>query len=265
MSKKYDYNFVKTIVEQKNLILHTTKDEYEILNMSVKTPLKISCLNNHDIFYPNFDSIKNKNTGCKKCSDIKNSEIRKTKYKDIVDFINTNLSEFKLLTTIEDYNNNFKNNKSKIKLKCQNNHIFDISFIKVKTRGDRCRTCSYINNSDKNHYRWIEDRTLVSLNKRIRKKISKIFVKNNLKHDPNYNDYFVNSKLYNIDHNPPIKAYTDYIIKNNLENDSILIDKIRNEIANNVERLSIMSVYNNRNKWYKYDKEKFEIWLKNLL
>lgn len=47
----------------------------------------------------------------------------------------------------------YVNNKQKLKVKCNKNHIFEINYDNFK-QGKRCKECFYKNNSGDNHWNW---------------------------------------------------------------------------------------------------------------
>jgi hypothetical protein len=116
------------------VFLQETHPKSKLLSNTYKnnhSSLKIKCENNH-IFNTNFNRLKNK-IWCKYCA--KNN---KYTIEEIKDFIKNNHPKAKLLST------EYKNNKTKLKLICENNHKFEITFSNI-TQGHWCQTCSGYN------------------------------------------------------------------------------------------------------------------------
>lgn len=90
------------------------------------------------------------------------------------------------------------------------------------------------------------------LQKRIRKTFKNSWILNNMKDDPNYNNFLSNPKDYVIDHIFPIKAFCEYMLENNID------EKIIKSIANHRNNLQILNKDINRNKMDRYNKEVFK-------
>ena len=90
------------------------------------------------------------------------------------------------------------------------------------------------------------------LQKRIRKTFKNSWILNNMKDDPNYNNFLLNPKDYVIDHIFPIKAFCEYMLENNID------EKIIKPIANHRNNLQILNKDINLNKMDRYNKEVFK-------
>lgn len=80
---------------------------------------------------------------CPECGmkkkEIFNLEKRQNSFNELLEYMDTNMKDFKLLTTIEEY----KNNKTKLKVVCSCGNTFSPNALNIK-RGlsTRCRKCS---------------------------------------------------------------------------------------------------------------------------
>ena len=81
-----------------------------------------------------------------------------------------------------------------------------------------------------NNPQYNPSREEVKLNKRIRSTRSFKWVKDNMSHDPNYEDYLVNQKNYHVDHIIPISIFGKIVQHYNL--DESIIKKIINSKDN---------------------------------
>lgn len=121
---KHNYDYVKTYIEKFGYTL--LSNEY----INAKTKLKLSCSHGH-IFQITFANFK---TGyrCPKCSIIKQSESMKFSYCYVKDYIEK--YGYELLS--EDY----VNCKTKLRIKCNEGHEFNMTFDNFKN-GTRCPKC----------------------------------------------------------------------------------------------------------------------------
>jgi len=117
---RLNYEYVKSYIEQFNYILYT--DYY--LNAYQKLTLK--CDNGH-IFETNWHNFK-KGSRCSKCNKCK-----KYTYSEVKEIIN--MENYQLLS--KEYINNHK----KLQLKCNNNHIYEVSLSNFIV-GHRCPVCA---------------------------------------------------------------------------------------------------------------------------
>jgi len=138
--------------------------------------------------------------------------------------------------------------------------------------GTTCRKCFYKRNTGKNHYNWQPDRKKLKENKKYRVMIRNVLrcclkiigvKKNNktekmlgytykdlktcIKNHPNY--IKVKDDKWHIDHIFPIKAFLDYHIKDV-------------KLINCLDNLEPIEAIKNLRKNCKYDKNKFEEWLR---
>lgn len=125
LANKYNYEIVKSIIENEGYRLLST--EY----VNNKTKLEIECKNGH-IYQARFDNFQ---TGyrCPKCAMLNSGEKRKHSFKYIMDFIKK--QNYHLLS------HKYVNAKTKLLIKCPNNHTFQISFGHFKN-GNRCPYCA---------------------------------------------------------------------------------------------------------------------------
>ena len=120
--KKFTYQEVKEYLES---------FDYELLSeeyINKDSKLKMRCPEGHEIEM-SFGSFKNSKHRCRYCS---NSNIKYT-YEYVKEYIEN--EGYELLST------DYKNNKSKIKIKCPNGHISEVRFDVFK-RGHRCGICA---------------------------------------------------------------------------------------------------------------------------
>jgi hypothetical protein len=220
---------------------YCNKENYKCISKEYKNKIQkldFICPKNHT-FKMSWNDYRMGNR-CKEC----NIENIKMNFRYIVDLaLNNNMI---CLSKIEDY----KNELTKLKFKCFNNHTFYKSYI-VLNQDKKCKQCHINNNFGKNTTNWNPNREEVSLNKRIRNTFSKSWVTKNMKDDPNYNDFLLNPKDYVIDHIFPIKAFCKYMLENNID------EKIIKPIANHRNNLQILNKDINRNKTDRYNKEVF--------
>jgi len=166
----------------------------------------------------------------------------------------------------------YVNTQYKMKYKCSCGNISEITFGNFK-KGKRCRKCGNAKLSGKNNYKWIEDRLIVKENKQFRGKCQRMirsfyrytnktktnktakllgYTVNELKkyihNHPNWKN--VDKNDFHLDHIFPIKAFLDYNIKDL-------------KLINGLDNLQPLSEHDNLSKNCKYNKEKFENWLKS--
>jgi len=117
---KLTYDYVKTFIESKGYQL--LSDTYK--NAHVKLLLKCPIGHEYEVKFNNFKS----GNRCPICASNK-----KLSYNYVKSFIEN--SKYQLLS------DTYKNNISKLLLKCPNNHICKISFSNFK-KGRRCSICA---------------------------------------------------------------------------------------------------------------------------
>lgn len=117
--KKHTYDEVKKYIESFGYQLLSS--EY----INSQSNLKIKCPYGH-IYYIKYNTFKN-GIRCAKCSNI-----AKHSYNDIKNYIEN--EGYELLS------NEYKNAQTKIKIKCNNNHIYKVKFNDFKN-GSRCPVC----------------------------------------------------------------------------------------------------------------------------
>lgn len=85
-------------------------------------------------------------------------------------------------------------------------------------------------NSGENAKNWNPNREELKLVQRLRKSFGRMWVINNMKHDPNYNDMLLNKNKYNVDHIIPVSIFRDIVVEYDLDPDIIrtIINKKEN-------------------------------------
>lgn len=109
MPKKHTYEHVKNYIE--------SVEKYKLLSEEYSecmSKLKLQCLNGH-IFWMNFNNFKN-GQRCPECSNKNKGNYHKLTYEQIKCYIEK--QGYKLLSK------NYKNNSTKLKLKCSEGHTF---------------------------------------------------------------------------------------------------------------------------------------------
>jgi hypothetical protein len=89
------------------------------------------------------------------------------------------------------------------------------------------------------------NRKTIPLNQRLRKKFKKDWRIKYMKDDPNYNNFLLNPDDYTVDHIIPVSLFCELTIRYNLNE-----YKIKN-IINHIDNLQLLTVKDNRDKWYK--------------
>ena len=127
MSKKDNYNKIKTFVESKNCELLTTYDEYK--NVKTKMKYKCSCGN---IFEKSFVDFKRRNGHrCKKCSNT-----HRPTYDEVKNYIES--TGCKLLSK------EYKNKRTQLKIQCPCGNIFYKTLNNFKnSKYKHCPECSW--------------------------------------------------------------------------------------------------------------------------
>lgn len=214
-SQEYVYNYFK----QYDCEL---LDKYK--NKDISINYKCHCGN---IDSTTFGSFKNKKyKKCRKCIGLENYS-----HDYVYNYFKDNGCEL--------LESKYINNKQKLKYKCECGNINTIKF-NTFASGGRCKECGITKTSGKNHYKWINDRDILTKTEQIVNEFSKYKYKFKKKYNI--------ENGYHIDHIFPIKAFVDYGIY-----DSKLISCDEN--------LQPLSPKENMSKGGKYVKKDFERWL----
>lgn len=120
----FTYNSVKEYIENQGYFL--LENEY----INCDTKLKIKCDKGH-IFSMSFYNFKNLNCRCPECEKIN----KRKPYNEIKQELNEH--NYELLTSEKDY----KGSTNKIKVKCKNKHIQNISYHNLKSKNFNCSEC----------------------------------------------------------------------------------------------------------------------------
>ena len=123
----FTYDYVKEYIE--NLGYKLLSEEYQ----NNKTKLLIKCDKGH-IYETTFDNLK-RGRKCRECSGSK-----KHSYEEVKDYL--------LSFGYELLSNEYKDNKTKLKMKCPNGHIIDLKFNHFKS-GVRCSKCKHSKGEEK--------------------------------------------------------------------------------------------------------------------
>jgi hypothetical protein len=138
--KKYDFAFVKERFEKEGYLLKSKQYIDTIQKLSVVCP-------NDHTWKINFISFL-EGTRCKKCSDLRNAELQKKDIKIVFEAFT-----LKGFIILDDLENVYKNNVSKIKVLCDNGHESKMTYASI-SRGSGCKKCSIENNKGENCYLW---------------------------------------------------------------------------------------------------------------
>lgn len=239
LTYEYVYNYFK---EQNCELLET-----EYINARTKMKYKCKCNN---ISYITFSNFK-QGQYCKNCGKQSTIIKQTLKIEDI--------RELLLKNNWELLENNYISNTTKMLAKCPVKHEVYITVGNFK-QGHRCKICQIENLSGENNPMWIEDRSKIEINERLRQKKTSSWILNNLINDKNYENYKNHlsknkiNKLYQLDHIIPIFSFRDYMMEYNLNEEYI------RKIANNKLNLQILTSIDNilkRETDYKTNKEVF--------
>jgi len=138
---KLTYDYVKKIFEKENCIL--LSKEYK--NARTHLDYICSCGNKTKIVFYSF----RRGHKCKKCGIKKRSKTQTLSFQYVKEYVKEN--NCILLSK------NYKNSRTKLKLKCNCNKIFYCNFNKFKSKKRYCcPSCSLYNRSKENHYEWIK-------------------------------------------------------------------------------------------------------------
>lgn len=258
MTQKLPYEFVyQKFIENSCLLLET---EYK----NNRTPLKYICKCGAEskITYSNF--VKGKR--CQKCKAKTNSEKQRLDF----DYVKSVIERegYKVL------DGKYENNQSKIMVRCPEDHLSFIWFGGFQL-GNKCKFCGINRRSKTNHYKWNPDREAIKSNnlfaKRClgalenslravgKKKNTKSYMLNgyswkdlrdHIQSHPNWEG--VKDGNWELDHIYPIKAFVEYG----------LTELHHIKTINGLDNLQPLLKKDNGSKKDKYDKQKFEEWLK---
>jgi hypothetical protein len=88
------------------------------------------------------------------------------------------------------------------------------------------------------------------------------FINKHLNIDKNYNNWISDPSRYGVDHIYPVAAFVTFLEENNLiENENVHM-YLRENVVNQISNLQLMDRSRNRNKWHKYNKNKFNLYMK---
>lgn len=143
MNKRTDWNYetVKKFIESFNghkLI----SDEYK----NAKVKLNILCPNNHE-FEMNLNDFKSGHR-CNFCKTEEISNALKLDFCYIKNFIETSAIGYELLS------DEYISTNDKLIIKCNNNHVFNMTFHCFKDSKQRCPICAIEKRSGENHWNW---------------------------------------------------------------------------------------------------------------
>ena len=114
----------------------------------------------------------------------------------------------------------YKGNKNKDQLICPVGHETEMIFHNFQ-KGHRCNICYKENNICTNHPRFNHNREEIPLNKRLRQTREKDWIINNMKDDPNYEDFLNNQNNYELVHIIPISLFCEIYTKYNINESEI--------------------------------------------
>lgn len=140
-NRKCTFNNVKKYIETYNFILLTIENEYS----NAKTKLKIKCNTCDDIFIIDFTTFKQLKYKCAKC--VGNKKLTYSEVKIYIEDTGNILLSKK-----------YVNAKTKLKIKCKDNHIFEMNIDNFKN-GRRCSVCKESNGEYKIR-KWLENNNI---------------------------------------------------------------------------------------------------------
>lgn len=131
------------------------------------------------------------------------------------------------------------NSSIKLDIKCNNNHKYSVTFHNFQA-GWRCPVCKSIRNSGEGHFRYNPNRNELQLNERMRIKRKKKWIINNMKHDPNYDNFLLYPDNYVLDHIIPVSIFIKIMIHYNLNELQL------KRVINNKNNLQLLTIKENR-------------------
>lgn len=212
---------------------------YKCLSKEYKTiddKLKLICKNGHNCEI-SFKKLKN-GINCSECSGNRRKDINYIK-------------EYALKYNYICLSNEYKNNRTKLEFRCENNHLFIMDWHSFRS-GYRCKECYLNNYTGENHPNWNPNKIIS--NTLLRKTRQKQWIIKHMKDDQLYDDFLLNPKLYSLDHIIPVFAFWEFLLEKELSSDVNILNYFRNNIVNNIENLQLMLKEDNRKKHHKYDK-----------
>ena len=126
MSKAYNIEMIKNEISKIGYTL--LSNEYK----NNRTKLKIKCDKGH-IYTTTWNQFQ-QGTRCKICANERNGKKRRLNIQCVIDKINDLGFEY--------ISGEYKNNQSKLKIKCKNGHIFETCYAHIQ-QGGGCKKCSY--------------------------------------------------------------------------------------------------------------------------
>lgn len=242
---KFSYEYVKEYIELK-IGYKLLSEEY----IDSRTKLKLKCEKDH-IFKATFDNIKNNNTRCMKCVKYELG----LKYKHDFNYIKSYFNKYNYKLTSEIY----INSKIKLNLICPKGHKCQINYNNFKS-GTRCKICKYEKHSEQfsgeNNPAWKDDRESLKIIKRLRKSFSRSWIRNNMKHDNNYNKFLLNPNEYHLDHIIPISAFSELFKDKNFNETKL------KKIVNHKRNLQLLTEKENLKKSIKFKQEDLDKYIK---
>ena len=139
--------FIKEYIEKEN---------YKLIDIKMKNNnvcVYIQCPHNHDPYWVVFSSFKTLNKRCRICGLEKTKQSMTHSYDYVKKYIES--IEYTLLS------NKYKNNREKLDIKCNEGHLFKMSFKQIK-RGDRCPKCMAKRNGERKRLSYYEVKEYIS-------------------------------------------------------------------------------------------------------
>ena len=228
--KKISYKFINDYYTEHLCILLVEEKDYK--DTRTRMSFICSCKQQYINTFTNFK----RGDRCKECGIKKFKKTMSSKHRDVYNYYKQYEYTLKSIYT---------NCMTKDQLTCPSGHDIQISLNNFKTKNTRCRHCFFENNKGLNNPNFNPNREEITLNHRLRKSHSKEWIINNMKDDPNYEDFLNNQNNYVIDHIIPVSLFCKLFIKYNLNEDH------SKEIINRIDNLQLLTCENN---YYKYNK-----------
>jgi len=137
-NNKFEYEYIKEFIE---------KEGYTLLDSTYEEKSNLVCPKGHK-WSVQFTRFKN-GTRCFTCSVENRAAKRRKSYTDVKEYIES--QGYKLLSE------SYENVEKKLKIQCNNNHIFEATFHNFKDSETRCPDCSDTVNK-KHSYEFIKER-----------------------------------------------------------------------------------------------------------